>query len=85
MLPLKPLPLKAPPSLPAALSKACCKLVTTLCPPRRGVATTIVRQEGLRGLLRGLSLNYIKVVPSTAIGFTAYDMFKSYLGVSGHL
>ncbi|EFJ47913.1 hypothetical protein VOLCADRAFT_44344, partial [Volvox carteri f. nagariensis] len=45
------------------------------------VGSTIVRQEGLRGLFRGLSLNYVKVVPSTAIGFTVYDMFKSYLGV----
>ncbi len=36
---------------------------------------------GWRGLFRGLSINYMKVVPSTAIGFTVYDWAKSYLGV----
>ena len=33
---------------------------------------------------RGVSLNYIKAMPSTAIGFTVYDQLKSYLGVQGH-
>lgn len=33
-------------------------------------------------MFRGLSLNYIKVVPSTAIGFTAYDAMKAHLGLS---
>ncbi|KXZ49123.1 hypothetical protein GPECTOR_23g52 [Gonium pectorale] len=50
-----------------------------------GTAAGILQREGLRGLFRGLSLNYVKVVPSTAIGFTTYDLFKSYLGVSGGL
>ncbi|GIL64352.1 hypothetical protein Vafri_18321 [Volvox africanus] len=49
------------------------------------IGSTIVRKEGLRGLFRGLSLNYVKVVPSTAIGFTVYDIFKSYLGVTGNM
>jgi len=34
--------------------------------------------------LRGVSLNYIKAMPSTAIGFTVYDVLKTYLGVQGH-
>lgn len=34
------------------------------------------------GMFRGLSLNYIKVIPSTAIGFTIYDWCKMYLGLS---
>ncbi|GIL82119.1 hypothetical protein Vretimale_7123 [Volvox reticuliferus] len=49
------------------------------------VGSAIVRKEGLRGLFRGLSLNYVKVVPSTAIGFTVYDILKSYLGVTGNM
>lgn len=29
-----------------------------------------------QGLFRGVSINYIKAVPSTAIGFTVYDQLK---------
>lgn len=43
--------------------------------------STIIREQGWRQLFAGLSLNYLKVVPSVAIGFTAYDMMKSLLGV----
>ena len=39
---------------------------------------------GAKALFRGLSLNYIKVVPSTAIGFTVYDGMKQYLGIAAH-
>ncbi|XP_020266387.1 mitochondrial adenine nucleotide transporter ADNT1-like [Asparagus officinalis] len=42
---------------------------------------SIIRNQGLRQLFAGLSLNYVKVVPSVAIGFTAYDMMKSLLHV----
>jgi len=41
----------------------------------------IIRCQGWRQLLAGLSLNYVKVVPSVAIGFTTYDMMKTLLGV----
>lgn len=41
----------------------------------------IVQNQGMRQLFAGLSLNYLKVVPSVAIGFTAYDMMKSLLHV----
>ncbi|KAG2433676.1 hypothetical protein HXX76_008046 [Chlamydomonas incerta] len=50
-----------------------------------GTAVAIARGEGLRGLFRGLSLNYVKVVPSTAIGFAVYDSLKDFLGVKGNL
>ncbi|KAL6344846.1 hypothetical protein AAG906_002752 [Vitis piasezkii] len=42
---------------------------------------TITRNQGWRQLFAGLSINYIKIVPSVAIGFTAYDMMKSWLRV----
>ena len=45
----------------------------------------IAQQQGLRALFAGLSLNYLKVVPSTAIGFTVYDSLKQYLGLPQHL
>ncbi|PIA64289.1 hypothetical protein AQUCO_00100043v1 [Aquilegia coerulea] len=43
--------------------------------------TTIVRNQGWGQLFAGLSINYLKVVPSVAIGFTAYDLMKSWLRV----
>ncbi|CAD7703951.1 unnamed protein product [Ostreobium quekettii] len=46
---------------------------------------TISRRNGLRGLFAGLSINYMKVVPSTAVGFTMYDHLKSYLALKGNL
>ncbi|KAF3447548.1 hypothetical protein FNV43_RR12734 [Rhamnella rubrinervis] len=43
--------------------------------------TCIVRNQGYRQLFAGLSINYIKIVPSVAIGFTAYDTMKMWLRV----
>ncbi|KAF2287036.1 hypothetical protein GH714_037086 [Hevea brasiliensis] len=43
--------------------------------------STIVRNQGWRQLYAGLSINYIKIVPSVAIGFTAYDMMKIWLRI----
>ncbi|RZC52932.1 hypothetical protein C5167_021358 [Papaver somniferum] len=43
--------------------------------------TSIIRDQGCKQLFAGLSINYVKIVPSVAIGFTAYDMMKSYLRV----
>ncbi|KAL0323746.1 UNVERIFIED_CONTAM: Mitochondrial carrier protein CoAc1 [Sesamum calycinum] len=40
---------------------------------------SIVRVQGWRQLFAGLSINYIKIVPLVAIGFTAYDMMKTWL------
>lgn len=41
----------------------------------------IVERQGWKQLFSGLSINYMKVVPSVAIGFTVYDVMKSYLRV----
>lgn len=43
--------------------------------------TTIVRDQGWKQLFAGLSINYMKIVPSVAIGFTAYDMMKTWLHI----
>ena len=45
----------------------------------------IARRQGWRVLYSGLSINYMKVVPSTAIGFTLYDYLKSALDLPTHL
>ncbi|KAK6118314.1 hypothetical protein DH2020_047885 [Rehmannia glutinosa] len=42
---------------------------------------SIVRNQGWRQLFAGLSINYIKIVPSVAIGFTAYDTMKLWLRI----
>lgn len=43
--------------------------------------TAIVSNQGWRQLFAGLNINYIKIVPSVAIGFTAYDMMKFWLQI----
>ena len=45
----------------------------------------IVRQHGWAGLFRGLSINYMKVAPTTAIGFAVYDGMKGYLDLPRHM
>lgn len=44
---------------------------------------TIITRHGTSN--SGLSLNYAKVVPSTALGFTVYDYLKTYLDVRGNM
>ncbi|KAK2993414.1 hypothetical protein RJ640_021633 [Escallonia rubra] len=41
----------------------------------------IVQKQGWKQLFSGLSINYMKVVPSVAIGFTVYDVVKAFLRV----
>lgn len=45
----------------------------------------MARRHGWRVLFAGLSINYLKVVPSTAIGFTLFDHVKQTLNLSQHL
>ena len=43
--------------------------------------STICREEGFRGLYRGLSLNYLKTMPNVAIYMSLYDVVKYKLMV----
>lgn len=45
----------------------------------------ILREGGPAALFRGLHINYLKVVPSTAIGFALYEALKSAMGCRGNL
>ncbi|GAB4824200.1 hypothetical protein N2152v2_011246 [Parachlorella kessleri] len=45
----------------------------------------IAQREGWRALFAGLSINYMKVVPSTAIAFTIYDYMKAHLDLPTNL
>lgn len=42
----------------------------------------IIRNEGFRGLYRGILPEYYKVVPSVGIVFMTYEMLKSFLSGS---
>ncbi|XP_054793526.1 mitochondrial carrier protein CoAc1-like [Prosopis cineraria] len=42
----------------------------------------IVANQGWRQLFAGVSINYIRIVPSAAISFTTYDMTKAWLGIA---
>lgn len=40
----------------------------------------VYQQHGVRrGLYRGLSLNYIRCIPSQAVAFTTYELMKQFL------
>ncbi|EOY30509.1 Grave disease carrier protein, putative [Theobroma cacao] len=49
-----------------------------------GSLIMIAQNQGWKQLFSGLSINYLKVVPSTAIGFTVYEIMKSSLRVPSH-
>lgn len=46
---------------------------------------SISQAHGVRALFAGISINFLKVIPSTAVGFTLYDALKSYLGLPSNL
>ncbi len=46
-----------------------------------GTLQSIVRDEGPRGLYRGLLPNFLKVMPAVSIGYVVYEKMKSVLNV----
>jgi len=74
--------LKLPPAKQQAALQA--KHQTILRSTWHGLIT-ITQQQGTKALFAGLSINYMKVIPSTAIGFTLYDTLKSYLDLPNNL
>lgn len=48
-----------------------------------GTFRNIVREEGVLRLWRGNFTNCVRVVPHTAVQFTSYDKFKSYIVKDG--
>lgn len=60
------------------------RLLASNSAQKKGTIETLVmiaQSQGWKQLFSGLSINYMKVVPSVAIGFTVYDLMKSYLRV----
>ncbi|PIN14509.1 hypothetical protein CDL12_12871 [Handroanthus impetiginosus] len=60
------------------------QIMTSKSTAMRGTIETlvlIVQTQGWKQIFSGLSINYLKVVPSVAIGFTVYDVMKGFLQV----
>ncbi|GAB0496843.1 hypothetical protein MMPV_008164 [Pyropia vietnamensis] len=47
----------------------------------RAVLSQILREEGPRGLYRGLTSNLLRTVPACMLTFTSYELAKRYFGV----
>jgi solute carrier family 25 phosphate transporter 23/24/25/41 len=48
----------------------------------RSTLTTIARQEGLRGLYKGMLPNALKVAPAMGVSFVTYEMMKKILSTT---
>lgn len=47
-----------------------------------GTFRLIAKEEGLRGLYRGIIPNFLKVIPAVSIGYVVYEQLKTLLGVT---
>ena len=41
----------------------------------------ILREDGVRGLYRGLAPNFLKVAPAVSISYVVYERMRVFLGV----
>lgn len=48
----------------------------------RGLITSIVKNEGIRGLYRGIAPNFLKVAPAVSISYVVYENARKRLGVT---
>jgi len=52
----------------------------------REILATTYKQEGIvRGLFRGMSVNYMRAIPMTAISFSVYESMKQLMGLKTSL
>lgn len=47
-----------------------------------GVIKTILEKEGVLGLYRGITPNFIKVMPAVSISYVVYEYSSRVLGVN---
>lgn len=47
-----------------------------------GVFRTIIEKEGIFGLYRGITPNFIKVMPAVSISYVVYEYSSRLLGVN---
>ena len=43
-----------------------------------------IRDEGFKGLYRGIVPNYLKVIPAVSISYTMYEYMKIQFGLSNN-
>ncbi|XP_067210708.1 mitochondrial adenyl nucleotide antiporter SLC25A23 isoform X1 [Linepithema humile] len=72
-------------SYPLALVRT--RLQAEIAPDRSlntmlGVFKDILNREGIRGLYRGLTPNFLKVAPAVSISYVVYEHFRQALGVN---
>ncbi|XP_011690993.1 PREDICTED: calcium-binding mitochondrial carrier protein SCaMC-2-like isoform X4 [Wasmannia auropunctata] len=70
-------------SYPLALVRT--RLQAEIAPDRNtmiGVFKDILSREGIRGLYRGLTPNFLKVAPAVSISYVVYEHFRQALGVN---
>ena len=46
-----------------------------------GLFKKILRTEGPRGLYRGITPNFMKVIPAVSISYVVYEHVRKYMGV----
>ncbi|XP_066293551.1 calcium-binding mitochondrial carrier protein SCaMC-2-like isoform X4 [Branchiostoma lanceolatum] len=72
-------------SYPLALIRTRLQAQTTPIPGRdtmAGLFKGIIKDEGLRGLYRGIAPNFMKVAPAVSISYVVYEKTRSALGVN---
>ena len=42
----------------------------------------IIREDGVRGLYRGITPNFMKVVPAVSISYVVYERMRMALGMN---
>lgn len=47
-----------------------------------GLFKTIIRREGVSGLYRGITPNFMKVAPAVSISYVVYEYSRRALGVT---
>lgn len=59
--------------------------VTVLFPCSRSwyeIMVLVYNDHGVtKGLFRGMSINYLRIMPMVGISFTVYEMMKQFLGL----
>ena len=69
------------------MSSSCAVVISNTCVQVEGggmgrVLVTTYREAGLvRGLFRGMSINYLRAVPMTAVSFSVYESLKQVMGL----
>ena len=46
-----------------------------------GLLTKIIQEEGIAGLYRGITPNFMKVAPAVSISYVVYERSREALGV----